>query len=40
MDKNPYEKCVIYIQVHSGDDVKFYQYVLSQTRYAGLVFLR
>ena len=26
MDQNLYEKCVIYIQVHSGEDVKFYQY--------------
>ena len=23
MDQNLYEKCVIYIQVHSGEDVKF-----------------
>ena len=24
MDRNLYEKCVINIQVHSGEDVKFY----------------
>ena len=24
MDQNLYEKCIIYIQVHSGEDVKFY----------------
>ena len=24
MDQNLYEKCVIYIQLHSGVDVKFY----------------
>ena len=25
MDQNLYEKCVTYIQVHSGADVKFYR---------------
>ena len=24
-DQNVYEKCVICIQVHSGEDVRFYQ---------------
>ena len=24
MDQNLYEKCVTYIQVHSGEDVKIY----------------
>ena len=36
MDKNLYEKCVIYIQVHSGEDVKFYQkyeYLIFRKKY-------
>ena len=27
MDQNLFENCVIYIQVHTGEDVKFYQRV-------------
>ena len=28
MDQNSYEKCVIYIQVHSDEDEKFYHILL------------
>ena len=31
MDQNLYEKCVVYIQVQSGEDVKIYLNVFYET---------